>query len=215
MSTLAVTYSRLAKRSAIEWISAMTLPMALGVSSALACVAVRLLFRLLQWGFVQHMGSLPSAAETLLPCRRVATPVVGAVIATLVIWLSERFSSGQHFEEYVEAVRLRGGRIPFLSTAWRTLSSAFSVASGAAIGREGSMIQFATAVTSGSDHERRLARFLSRSKSPSVPPLPQPPHIRPQLPEYSLQVRSFWENGHGAIACRSSCLRSADGWSVA
>jgi chloride channel protein, CIC family len=53
-----------------------------------------------------------------------------------------------HFEEYVEAVRLRNGRIPLLSTAWRTASSAFSVATGAAIGREGSMIQFATAICS-------------------------------------------------------------------
>lgn len=148
MSTMVVAYSRLAKRSAAEWISAMALPMTLGVSSALACVAVRLFFRLLQWGFVQHTNSLPSAAAALSPGRRIATPILGAVIATLVIWLSERFTPREHFEEYVEAVRLRGGRIPFLSTAWRTLSSAFSVASGAAIGREGSMIQFATAVTS-------------------------------------------------------------------
>jgi CIC family chloride channel protein len=59
-----------------------------------------------------------------------------------------RSTLDSRFEEYVEAVRLRDGRIPLLSTAWRTLSSAFSVATGAAIGREGSMIQFAAAITS-------------------------------------------------------------------
>jgi CIC family chloride channel protein len=35
----------------------------------------------------------------------------------------------------------------FLPTLWRTLSSAFSIATGAAVGREGSMIQFSTALT--------------------------------------------------------------------
>jgi len=51
-------------------------------------------------------------------------------------------------EDVVEAVRFGDGEIPFASTLWRTLSSAFSVATGAAIGREGSMIQFAAAAAS-------------------------------------------------------------------
>src|SRR5258708_22002829 len=59
-----------------------------------------------------------------------------------------RLAAELRFEEYVEAVRLRDGRIPLLSTIWRTASSAFSVATGAAIGREGSMIQFAAAISS-------------------------------------------------------------------
>jgi CIC family chloride channel protein len=47
--------------------------------------------------------------------------------------------------DYVEAVRFQQGRIPFQATLWRTISSAFSIASGATIGREGSMIQLAAA----------------------------------------------------------------------
>jgi CIC family chloride channel protein len=65
-----------------------------------------------------------------------------------VIWAARHLAKSGSFEEYVEAVRLNGGRIAFLPTLWRTISSAFSVATGAAIGREGSMIQFATAATS-------------------------------------------------------------------
>jgi CIC family chloride channel protein len=109
---------------------------------------VRLFFRLLQWIFVQQTGMLPSAAASLPPVRRILTPLVGAALATLVVWIMRRSRLDSGFEEYVEAVRLRDGRIPLLSTVWRTLSSAFSVATGAAIGREGSMIQFATAITS-------------------------------------------------------------------
>jgi CIC family chloride channel protein len=40
---------------------------------------------------------------------------------------------------------LEDGRISFIPTLWRNASSAFSIATGAAIGREGSMIQFAAA----------------------------------------------------------------------
>jgi CIC family chloride channel protein len=118
-----------------------------GLASGLACVGVRLFYRGLQWIFVGHAGMLPEAAAALSGGRRMLTPVLGAVAATLVLWAVRRWAGASPFVEYVEAVRFEEGRVPFAATAWRTLSSAFSVASGAAIGREGSMIQFATAVS--------------------------------------------------------------------
>jgi CIC family chloride channel protein len=120
----------------------------LGLVSGLACVGVRLTFRMLQWVLVQHTGLLPQAAATLSAERRVMTPIVGAALATAVLWAVRRWANPSHYREYVDAVRHDQGRIPFSSTLYRTVSSAFSVATGAAIGREGSMIQFATAVTS-------------------------------------------------------------------
>jgi CIC family chloride channel protein len=124
------------------------LAIGIGAASGLACVAVRLLYRLLQWLFLQDTRLLPQAAAALSPGRRLLTPLLGALAATAVLWAVRRWSRATPFYEYVEAVRFEHGRIPFASTLWRTLSSAFSVATGAAIGREGSMIQFATAVTS-------------------------------------------------------------------
>jgi len=84
----------------------------------------------------------------LSPARRIITPMEGAALVIFITWLARRLMSNPSYEGYVEAVRLNGGRIPFVSTAWRTLASAFSVAAGASIGREGSMIQFAAAVVS-------------------------------------------------------------------
>ena len=120
----------------------------LGLVSGLACVGVRLIFRLLQTVFVQHGGLLPEAAAQLAPTHRLLVPMMGALFATLILFGARRWSHNAPFEEYVIAVRVEHGRIPFASTLWRTLSSACSVATGAAVGREGSMIQFATAVTS-------------------------------------------------------------------
>ena len=148
MTTATVSSVRGTERAVTSWLASTGWAVVLGGASGLACVAVRLFFRLLQWVFVQQTGTLPIAATTLSPTRRVLTPIIGAALATLLVWMMRRSAADLHFEEYVEAVRLRNGRIPLRSTVWRTASSAFSVASGAAIGREGSMIQFAAAFSS-------------------------------------------------------------------
>ncbi len=135
----------------------------LGFVSGLACVGVRLGFRLLQAVLVRHAGLLPQAAAQLTSAHRVAVPVLGAALATLILLGARRRSGSAPFAEYVVAVRSENGQIPFPSTAWRTLSSAFSVATGAAVGREGSMIQFATAVTSWAGGRSRFTQAsLSR-----------------------------------------------------
>jgi chloride channel protein, CIC family len=148
MTTATVTSVRGTERAVTSWLASTVWVVVLGAASGLACVAVRLFFRLLQWIFVQQTGMLPIAAATLPPARRVLTPIIGAALATLVAWMMRRSAKNLYFEEYVEAVRLGDGRIPLLSTVWRTASSAFSIATGAAIGREGSMIQFAAAISS-------------------------------------------------------------------
>jgi chloride channel protein, CIC family len=152
-----------AERVVTSWLASIGWAVVLGAASGSACVAVRLVFRLLQWVFVQQTGMLAVAAATLPPVRRILTPMIGAALATLVLWMMRRSAPDLRFEEYVEAVRLRDGRIPLLSTVWRTASSAFSVATGAAIGREGSMIQFAAAISSWVG-QRSPLRNLSLSR---------------------------------------------------
>ena len=120
----------------------------LGAASGLAVVAVRLFFGFLQQILTGHAGELPNAAAQLHPWQRAATPALGGAAAVAVTWAATRWGGARKFKEYVEAVRFENGRIPLLPTVWRTLSSAFSIATGAAIGREGSMIQFATAFSS-------------------------------------------------------------------
>lgn len=135
-------------RTATAWLAAAFAAVGIGLLSGFACAAVRSFFGLLQWALTQHGGTLPAAAASLSPVRRVLTPAAGAILGMGVLWAARRWTPADRFEEYVEAVRFRGGHIPFRSTAWRTLSSAFSIATGAAVGREGSMIQFAAALVS-------------------------------------------------------------------
>jgi chloride channel protein, CIC family len=116
-----------------------------GIISGLACVLVRFGLRFLQWVITGHAGLLADAASHMPLWRRVLTPVLGAILATLIVKGARRFLHIGKSVDYVEAVRFRQGRMPFQATLWRTISSCFSIASGAAIGREGSMIQFAAA----------------------------------------------------------------------
>ena len=144
-----------ARSSAISFLWAA----GLGLVSGLACVGARMFFRLLQWIIVRHSGLLPHAAASLTPVHRATVPVLGALIAMAVIAMARRFSGTEEAEGYVEAVRFDHGRIAFAPTFWRTISSGFSVATGAAIGREGSMIQFATAATSWVGSRRTTEEF--------------------------------------------------------
>ena len=163
MTTTTVANVSGAERVVTSWLASAGWAVVLGAASGSACVAIRLFFRLLQWVFIQQAGMLPNVAATLPPARRVLTPLIGAALATLVLWMMRRSAPDLCFEEYVEAVRLRDGRIPLLSTVWRTAASALSVATGAAIGREGSMIQFAAAISSWVG-ERSPLRNLSLSR---------------------------------------------------
>jgi CIC family chloride channel protein len=163
MTTATVTNVRGTEPAVTSWLASTGWAIVLGAASGSACVAIRLVLRLLQWVFLQQAGMLPIVAATLPPTRRILTPIIGAALATLVVWMMRSSAADLRFEEYVEAVRFRNGRIPLLSTVWRTASSAFSVATGAAIGREGSMIQFAAAISSWVG-ERSPLRNLSLSR---------------------------------------------------
>src|SRR3984957_11027643 len=107
MSTATVTPVPGTERAVTSWLASTGWAIVLGAASGSACVAIRLFFRLLQWVFVQQTGMLPIVAATLPPARRIVTPIIEAVLAILVVWMMRRWTRDLHFEEYVEAVRLR------------------------------------------------------------------------------------------------------------
>src|SRR6202048_3920143 len=105
MTTATVTNVRGTEQAVTSWLASTGWAVVLGAASGSACVAVRLFFRLLQWVFVQQTGMLPIAAATLPPARRILTPIIGAALATLVVWMMRRLVPNLRFDEYVEAVR--------------------------------------------------------------------------------------------------------------
>ena len=128
---------------------------ALGIAGGVTGAAARVAFEALQWWITGTGGSPANAAASLVPWRRLLVPVFGALLALAVNLLVKRWFPGQpHPVDYVEAVQEGGGDIPLAATTWRTVAAACSIATGAAIGREGAMIQFAAAAVA------RVGRFF-------------------------------------------------------
>ena len=125
----------------------------IGAASAFGAAVVRLSFIGLEWVLTRSTAHPPVAAAHLPLWRRALTPVIGALLASVVLLVQKRHArrlgrEPRPYAEYVESVRHSHGEIPLIPNCWRTLSAAFSVGSGAAVGREGSMIQFAAAIAS-------------------------------------------------------------------
>jgi chloride channel protein, CIC family len=161
------------RRTAAHFLGECAAAIVLGAVSSFAASLLRLGFRGLQWCLTHNGTDPPHAAASLPPWHRFLIPIVGALLAILILYLRRKNArrlgrEPRHYVEYVEAVRHEHGHIPLVPNLWRTGAAAFSVASGAAIGREGSMIQFAAAVTSWFQERLRKLRIAHLLPSPAL-----------------------------------------------
>lgn len=142
-------WQRLLRISA--WQGTLLWAMVAGFLGALATLAFRALLDGLDRLVLGRGGSLVAIAQSLPWWARLLSPVVGGLLAGLLLVLARRLAQrnarqgGPHNEasDYMEAVVLGDGRIPAAQTLVRSTSSLLSIASGGSIGREGSMVQLA------------------------------------------------------------------------
>ncbi|MEA3188785.1 MAG: chloride channel protein family [Chthoniobacter sp.] len=119
-----------------------------GFCSAVASVLFRVLTDAVHWLLTQHSGSLVESFELLPWWQRLATPAVGGALAGLTILYGVRFTGNKSSTDYMEAIVLRDGTVPFRSSLVKSLSALFTIASGGSIGREGPLVQLASMVAS-------------------------------------------------------------------
>lgn len=81
------------------------------------------------------------------PEWRMFVPVVGGLVAGCILLFLKRRMPGQA-TEYMEAMSIGNGLIKFRASALRVFSAAWSIASGAAIGKEGPIIQSSALIAS-------------------------------------------------------------------
>ena len=87
-------------------------------------------------------------AKDLSSWQRVAIPTACATVGGLIMWGGRRWLKQRRGPEYMEAVLVGNGVLPFAPNITRTFSSLISVSGGITIGREGTMIQFAALISS-------------------------------------------------------------------
>ena len=136
---------------------------ACGLAGALGAVAFRSLIRLVQSAFFEGFEGLTQlvsegvlgetqdpleAARQLAWYWRIAIPALGGLIVGPVIYYFAREAKGHGVPEVIAAVALRGGVIRPRVVAVKALASAVSIGSGGSVGREGPIVQIASALGS-------------------------------------------------------------------
>ncbi len=111
-----------------------------GILGAMAMYLFHTLIDGMEWLLTRHTGSLVQDALSLPVWLRILVPTGGGILAGLVLHFGRSWATAPHID-YIDAAREGSIELNDRTNAVRTLSSLFSVGSGAAIGREGPMVQ--------------------------------------------------------------------------
>ena len=139
-----------------DWQAASFWAVVVGVVGALATEAFRWTLHVVEALLFGHGEGLVAIARGLPWYWRIAVPAIGGLFAGGLLVLAQRVTVKKATSDYMEAIVVGDGRIPTAQTLARSGSSLVSIASGASIGREGSMVQLAAL---GASLVGRLLRF--------------------------------------------------------
>jgi len=120
----------------------------IGFLGALAAVAFREGIRLFELALTGHVGGLVLSASLIPWWERIFVPVIGGLLAGLVMHYGARALQASRAVDYMEAIVVGNGVIGARSTLIRSVASLFTIASGGSIGREGPMVQLAALIGS-------------------------------------------------------------------
>ncbi|RDU95198.1 ClcB-like voltage-gated chloride channel protein [Trinickia dinghuensis] len=114
-----------------------------GVLGAFATVAFRHAIDVFQWLFTGRTGSFVAMAHALPWTVRIWLPALGGLLAGGFLILARRSADKHATSDYMEAIAIGDGVVPIWQSAWRSVSSLFTIGFGGSIGREGPMVQLA------------------------------------------------------------------------
>jgi chloride channel protein, CIC family len=128
-----------------DWQRTLAWSVIVGVTGALATLGFREGLVAIEHLLYRTSGNagLVEAAQGLAWWQRLIAPAIGGWLAGSVLAFAARHLKSSPHGDYMEAVVLGRGELEAGNSLLRALSSAFSVASGGAIGREGPMVQLA------------------------------------------------------------------------
>ncbi|MFC5498440.1 ClcB-like voltage-gated chloride channel protein [Caenimonas terrae] len=126
-----------------EWQKTLAFAALIGVTGALATIGFRGAVLLAEHLLFGRQDGLVRIAEGLAWWQRLAMPAAGGAVAGLLLMWARRLGAQKPAGDYMEAISLGSGDLPVRVSLVRALSSAATVATGGAIGREGPMVQLA------------------------------------------------------------------------
>lgn len=120
----------------------------IGVAGGFCATGYRHAITGMEWLLTGRSGGLVEISMALPPLYRFLIPTAGGLMAGMVLWLGRKLDHGKKAPDYMEALSVGDGSIPVRQSLMKSLSSLFSIASGASIGREGSMVQLSALAAS-------------------------------------------------------------------
>lgn len=126
-----------------DWQRMLLLAGAIGVAGSLATLGFREALQAIE-RLLYDDDSLVAIATAMPWWLRLITPAIGGLVAGAILIYARRMPSGGGTGDYMEAISLGSGDIGVRASCLRALSSAATVVSGGAIGREGPMVQLAS-----------------------------------------------------------------------
>lgn len=84
----------------------------------------------------------------LEPWRRCLIPALGGFLAGAILLIGRRLTPGKPTTDYMEAIALGDGKVPFRTSLIKSTAALFAIAAGGSIGREGPMVQLAAVIAS-------------------------------------------------------------------
>jgi CIC family chloride channel protein len=98
--------------------------------------------------FLHRPNDIVEIAKMMDPWERVVTPVVGGLIAGLILYLGLRIVGRQGTSNLLEVVVAGDGRLPLRTALVKFLSSLVTINTGGSIGREGGIVQLSATLAS-------------------------------------------------------------------
>ena len=119
-----------------------------GIVGASMSMCFEWLVEFIQWLLTGIWSDSRVGVFSLLePEWRIAVPAIGGLVAGFILLFVKRRMPGQAME-YMEALAIGNGLIKVRASSLKVLSAAWSIASGAAIGKEGPIIQSSALIAS-------------------------------------------------------------------
>lgn len=119
-----------------------------GVAGGAASHVFRLALAGVHEVLTRQPGNYVDSFAHLVWWQRILVPAFGGLVAGSVLHFGARLSKSQSSADYMEAIVVGDGRVSFRKTLVKSLSSLFSGASGASIGREGPQVQLSAMLSS-------------------------------------------------------------------
>lgn len=127
----------------LAWQRTLIIAALVGALGALCTIGFREFILLVERLVFARSDGLVRIADSLVWWHRLIAPACGGVVAGIVLAYARKQPEHEKGGDYMEAIALGNGELGVRASCLRALSSAATVASGGAIGREGPMVQLA------------------------------------------------------------------------